>query len=58
MDKTQTSEASPKLTDECKIWKQVQSSYELKEIIGKGVYGTVMRAKNLKTGQDVAIKLI
>ena len=32
--------------------------YELKEVIGKGVEGSVLKAEEIKTGKNVAVKHI
>lgn len=39
------------------IW-QIDPNYEITELLGCGVYGTVCRARNVSTGQIVAIKRI
>ena len=30
-------------------WKELKQQYEIQDVIGKGAFGTVVRAKNLKT---------
>lgn len=40
------------------MWANLTKDYELDKHIGTGSYGEVLKAKNLKTGQEVAIKLV
>ena len=39
-------------------WNLVAKTYDLKEVLGQGSYGTVMKAVCKKTKETVAIKLI
>jgi serine/threonine protein kinase len=40
------------------IWNELKDDYTIKDVIGKGAFGTVVKAVSLKTGQTVAIKLM
>ena len=40
------------------MWANLPREYELDKHVGTGSYGEVLKAKNTKTGQDVAIKLV
>ena len=37
-------------TEEAQVWDELQSTYEIIDSLGQGAYGTVMKAKSLKTG--------
>ena len=39
-------------------WNNIKDEYEIIESLGSGSYGQVMRCRHVKTGTDVAIKLI
>ena len=41
-----------------KIWKTTKKDYKLLKIIGKGSFGTVIKAEKIDTGELVAIKLV
>ena len=41
-----------------KLWKTVKPYYKIKEFLGKGCYGEVIRAENRSTKEVVAIKMI
>ena len=41
-----------------KIWKTTKKDYKLLKIIGKGSFGTVVKAEKIDTGELVAIKLV
>jgi cell division cycle 2-like protein len=44
------------LKREC--WSKVTPNYELLEFLGKGTYGVVIKARDRKTKENVAIKFI
>ena len=39
-------------------WDVASTKYQMHEMLGKGTFGTVIRATCRKTQQDVAIKLV
>lgn len=41
-----------------KVWDRCKSNYLLLKVLGTGTYGQVVKAKDKKTGEIVAIKLI
>ena len=40
------------------LWKQIADRYEVQKTLGSGTFGHVKKAKCLKTGREVAIKLL
>lgn len=40
------------------IWQNITDDYELLEVLGAGTFGQVAKAKSLRTGEIVAIKLL
>ena len=46
------------IVDLSKEWEQVFKKYAFIKKLGQGSFGTVIKAKNIQTGQKVAIKLI
>ena len=40
------------------VWTEIRSDYKLKEELGAGSYGLVMKAKHRTTKKTVAIKLV
>jgi mitogen-activated protein kinase 1/3 len=41
-----------------KLKNAIEKKYEIIEMVGNGSYGTVMKAKDLKTGENVALKVM
>ena len=39
-------------------WKQIADRYKVMKTVGSGTFGDVKKAKCLKTGKEVAIKLL
>ena len=37
---------------------QIEQKFEIKEIIGSGMYGNVHKAVNRETGEKVAVKIV
>lgn len=45
-------------SEEPDLWEELKPKYQIKDSLGNGGFGQAYQAQNLKTGQQVAIKLI